>query len=187
MKNNTLDYAAQIEASNAAFKKMSQARKRVQIAKDVIAGLKAKKLKAMRGSYIKVKGDSRYFNYKPFNDGSFKEALKDIPECEVCVKGAIFTCIVARRNQVPSNAEQLRHPYPENWTGEKLAPLLGDIFSADQLRLIEAHFEEEDIESTFGDSKLTKIQVPLSDYLYPEDRMIGIMENIIANKGTFIP
>jgi hypothetical protein len=176
-----------IERKNEAFDRLPKAKQRVMIAKDVIKQLKAKKLIATQGTYIRVKDDIddlfRDFHGKQnYNDNSFQETLKSIPQCKVCAKGAIFACTVMRRNQVKNNQVP---GGTDDWGGGNIAPLLGNIFSPMQLRLIETEFEGHDIEATTFEGEIKPIMnLRLNSN---EDTMIIIMKNIIRNNGRFRP
>jgi hypothetical protein len=186
MENSIAKWTRKIKDSNKAFKKMPKARKRVQIAKDVIEALKAEKLIASAGSYIRAGNVNGLRSITSVEDGSNKESLQEalfeIPQCSVCAKGAILACVIMRRNQM--KVDDLPNSN-DDWRGFLLEPLLGGIFEADQLHLMETEFESADYEHLLGGDWLPSGRFSwISD---PKNRMIAMMENIIANKGTFIP
>ena len=191
-KKNIESLTKSINRANAAFAKMTKAQQRVTIAKDVIAGIKAKRLVANHDVYLGL-GHKEENAIDDNPEGSLQEQLKSIPECTVCAKGALFVCTVARRNQVKN--EELPGYYHENWNGDALSGLLGGVFSPYQLRLIETEFEGEDIEYD-GDGREinAKMFSPKynnngfinKDYM-ADTRLIAIMRNIIKNNGTFKP
>jgi hypothetical protein len=177
-----------IERKNEAFDRLPKAKQRVMIAKDVIKQLKAKKLIATRGIYIEVKDevDNLFYSLHDLvmdHDASLQETLNSIPQCQVCAKGAIFACTVMRRNQVKNN--QVPDGRRDHWKGSNIAPLLGNIFSPMQLRLIETEFEGADIEPHMLKDEMSP-NMQLDNYS-AEDRLIVIMKNIIRNNGRFRP
>ena len=182
-------YIKSIERSNSKFLKMTPAKQRVQIAKDVIAALKAKRLEAEHQTYLQVGGYITENRILENESDSFKDTLKTIPTCTVCAKGAIFTCTVARKNKV-TNEQAMS----QNWDCDSLSKSLKGTFSAHQLRLIETEFEDDDIDG-FGDAiariagarEIRPVMELHELFNNAEDRMIAIMKNIIANKGTFKP
>lgn len=127
-KNHLHQLARQTERSNRAFERMSPAQKRVTIAEDVIKSLNTGGLKAGHMMYFHVAGVDRFIQDDP-NVG-LKELLPVLPPCEVCAKGGIFTCVVARRNQV--TARQAAHG--DMWDGEYLSEDLGPRGSRGQSR-----------------------------------------------------
>src|ERR1700690_520275 len=134
-----------VERTNKAFAKMNRAEQRVQIAKDVIAALKVKRLTAKHQSYFDV-SENTFLRMEDNGSDSLKDTLKTIPTCHVCAKGAIFTCTVARKNKVTN-----RQAMSQNWDCDSLSKSLKGTFSAHQLRLIETEFEDDDIDG-FGDA-----------------------------------
>lgn len=169
--NHLHQLARQTERSNRAFERMSPAQKRVTIAEDVIKSLNTGGLKATHMMYFHVKGMDGFIqdNF----DVGLKELLPDLPPCQVCAKGGIFTCVVARRNQVTAGHAE----HGDMWNSEDLSEELGGIFTPSQLNLIEVEYESFDINTMDLRNRLSN----------PKDRMIVIMENIIRNGGDFIP
>src|ERR1700690_2285001 len=175
-------YIKSIERSNSKFLKMTPAKQRVQIAKDVIAALKAKRLEAEHQTYLQVGGYITENRILENESDSFKDTLKTIPTCTVCAKGAIFTCTVARKNKV-TNEQAMS----QNWDCDPLSKSLKGTFSAHQLRLIETEFEDDDIDGNNDMRHIPPVMELHELFDNAEDRMIAIMKNIIANKGTFKP
>ncbi len=163
-------FFASIKRGNAAFAKMTKARKRVAIARDVIKALDAKAIVGEHGTYLasyRKTGEHAWYDQISLKaednpSASTQDLLPVIPACHVCAKGALFVCTVGRRNQV--TAKQARE---QNWYGDSLSKSLGGIFSGSQLDLIESYFENG-MRSGRTDMK-------------------AVMENIIKNKGTFKP
>lgn len=185
---------ARVKRTNAEYKTLTRAEKRVMIARDVIAALRAKALDAKEGSYVYIdttRTTERYWGgtyetnvYNKFlkdsdQSESFQKLLPSLPDCKVCAKGAIFVCAVARQNKVETaKADDVRE-----FEGEALSENLRGIFSARQLDLIEAEFEREDMQFTLGPGW----EPVMKEREDPTERMIAIMKNIIRNKGTFAP
>src|ERR1700690_4678015 len=170
-----------VERTNKAFAKMNRAEQRVQIAKDVIAALKVKLLTAKHQSYFDV-SENTFLRMEDNGSDSLKDTLKTIPTCTVCAKGAIFTCTVARKNKV-TNEQAMS----QNWDCDPLSKSLKGTFSAHQLRLIETEFEDDDIDGNNDMRHIPPVMELHELFDNAEDRMIAIMKNIIANKGTFKP
>lgn len=146
----------------------------VEIARDVIRLMKAKKLVARTMTYLTL--DS------PIPTGT-KELQtlieQDDFKCYVCAIGGLFVSLVAKENACPIRwgpelGRQFgRVPTIPQFRQDGMRRRLRKYFSREQLGLIEAAFERS---IRFG-------------YKYddPSDRMIAIMRNIIRNQGEFKP
>jgi hypothetical protein len=172
-----------VQERNEWFEKLSPARKRVQIAKDVIAQIQANKIVPTNSIYFDLN-----FRLKDL-DGqklSLQNILIEKPDyaCRCCAKGAMFVAKAEKYNQcdVLIHEDGDCHVY-----NEEISENLSDIFSLEQLGLIESAFEAT-IYYYDGDYDKHRIASrmfqPTDD---SKDRMIMIMENIIFNKGTFVP
>jgi len=171
------------------LRKLPVAQARVEIARDVIAALKVRVLEASRGDYF-----SAYTKEEAGDEGdeiSIRDlfANKALDSCKVCALGALFSAKVGRLNEV---SEVLYGNFLDLDRPDVADPLL-EFFSGRQLLLIECAFEMSDMRSNAPLS--TRIEVSQLEALDAMDfgagfatdqtRMIGIMENIIKNKGTF--
>jgi hypothetical protein len=179
--------------TNAQYEAATPAERRVMVAQDVIAALTAKQIVAESGVYLTVQDEYASDVIDSFGlqeAASFQNTIADLPPCNVCAKGAIFVCAVARQNRVTN--EQAFRPFSK-WTGTDMEPLLAGLFSAEQLALIEREFEGRAQDEELVDDELAMGLFSLDDNDDPEPlysdeaRMIKIMENIIANGGTFCP
>lgn len=176
------------EQENAAFEAMTAAEKRVAIAKDAIEQI-GERYVVGRGVYMAALT-------KRHLDGSAVDFARD-PEtrCRVCARGALFLSGLRLFN---SYDEPLR-TYVDTDQEERF-------FGAGQVRLIECAFEGWDRERA-GDEYAYSIRMenaPPIEEFYPTeledailhyreafprdtDRLLAILENIIANNGTFVP
>lgn len=142
----------------------------VEIAKDVIALLNAKKLVATKGTY----GD---FNYRTrleltsSYDGSFQPIIQSPNfQCEACALGGLFIAYVDKFNSV--NLDNGNRPGSERMV-EILAPFFGN--DEHVLYQIESYFEGWGTRGT--------------NFYYKnpdaDTRLRKICQNIIDNNGTF--
>jgi hypothetical protein len=177
MKDVFKNWMKVIEKDNNAFNKANKARKRVMIAKDVIKALDAKLFTAGQvGGYFRADNHSGYQQaHSAYQKAKIDSDLRDLlietnPSCDVCAKGAIFTCMVMRRDKVTKGDGEF------GFNGYELSNKMDGIFSGDQLDLIECYYEGHrvDNEEIFG-------------AVYGGPRLKVVMENIIKNNGTFIP
>jgi hypothetical protein len=183
----------EIKGFNEYFNSLTPAKKRVAIAKDVIANIESKKYFAKMGNYLYVNSDDN------LESQSLQKVLPQVT-CNVCALGAMFVSDVKFNNNFNVGDDTLK----------KLDNQLSKYFSKGQLALIEAAFEgfgvdyeeyEEDelsIENGFY-LKFTLEQLGIKEqdvinakkfyamFDTSEENLIAIMENIIKNKGKFKP
>jgi hypothetical protein len=127
----SIAYAEHVKAKNAAFKKMSSAEQRIEIASDVIQWLRAGRVIATSGIYL-----------EPLERQEGAAKIDGV-QCYVCALGAVFAVAVERDAVECSNV----FSYREGAMRGALAPY----FDFGQLRMIEAAFEEWSYEKEFGD------------------------------------
>lgn len=138
---------------------------RVEIAKDALAQIRAGKIRPEKGtfgffphSFMEQHGAERIQTAIDLQD--FK--------CEACALGSLMIGFAYRHNDVRvrelQKSAQLRHNGP-----------LGDFFDYAQLALIEEAFEGWDRGGLW-----------YYKYANDEERLIAILENIVANNGTFV-
>lgn len=175
---------------NAEFKKATKAQKRVMIAQDVLAQLKAKRYVAESGCWVQA-------NYNPtvtlaeikYHD-SVQElfAEKTIESCNVCALGGLFmSCTNLNNNtlleELDDVSEDLGNLIDEE---EKLSNKLNKIFTTSQLKLIETYFEANG--GYFRDyDEDNRIEAFYNKHPSDKKRLQLIMENIVENEGTFVP
>ena len=174
--------------------------KRVRIAKDALLQLKLKQLVATPGTYLQLDmGDSDYTVRKPLTLHKFFKAVPTNKElkCEACAMGSLL-CGLSKNNGDFKIQDYGIHA--------KLAKYFDKV----QLELIENFFEGYSIsgdthfkvwsESNCGYSVDWRPTItPGWDddfqpyirfhdkYKNPDTRLRKILENIIANHGTFVP
>lgn len=150
-------------------------KRRVKLAKDVLKHLRGI-VTATKGTYFLVNGIS--VNYR----GQADEVVKE-NGCKVCALGALFVAdVMIRDNMTVANAS--------SGGGSIIKNRLKRHFGSEQLTLIESAFEVMKMESEGRAGKLLKINNAIKfgfRYKSPKGRMTAIMNNIIENKGEFIP
>jgi len=179
-----------IKKLNDKFKSLSKTEKRVLIARDVIAQVKAEKYFPRRGSYIKyltLGGDE--YDVTTNSMASLQKHFDEIT-CNCCALGACLLSATKYKNRLEFQDVYNLASSQSPWD------LLKGIFSSKQLNMIEYAFEAERSGTRVGENRFKnyleeEIQVACIDfgrsYDDPEDRMIAIMKNIIKNKGEFKP
>jgi hypothetical protein len=175
------------------FNSLSKAEKRVAVAKDVLAQIKAGKYIPNIGSYIK----GLHPEVLPKNLRSLDDVQKNfskLPQCNVCVLGACILSIAHLGDELKiyelSRVGNYGNVYGKNTNAKILS-----VFSPHQLAMIEAAFETwihpmgwsgHTLKGNFTSEIGDKLQ-----YLYKNTsyawRLEDIMNNIIKNKGTFKP
>lgn len=164
------------------FSRMSAAAKRVAIAEDVIAQIKAKQYLVERGTWCEIQevlmGDIVY-DQTMLTQG----VVIPPPKCTVCAIGAAFASSIRIFNDCEASLENDKND---------AQPQLEKFFTTKQLALIENAFEN-------GDGGFRTEQQLLSDeelddaiafgrrYLAYDKRALAIFGNIVDNKGVFKP
>ena len=199
MKTKKTNATREIARRNRKFKAAVVAEKRVLIAKDVIAQVKAGRFKVASGHWVasltrsgsdlsvdRFEGDESV--QKLFLEG-------DIPKCECCALGAMFmSCTLYNNKTTAIELEDVRFSFSDYVEEGSFTNGLSTFFSKDQLKLIESAFEgnvghfELDVGILEGveldGDKTSKWMDRLPN---DKKRLVAIMENIIKNKGKFVP
>jgi hypothetical protein len=186
-----------LSARNKAFWAKSKDQQRVAIARDVLSQLKKATIIADKGTYFSVSVNKDIKNTDKLDD-LLKSFKRDNATCEVCGIGACFVGLVNLGNNAKSKSFIPNKIIDDCETVQiddsKMRRLLRKVFPSTQLTLIECAFEKSTV---FLDSNAKKNNVEYEprekassfgeDYDTDEARLIAIMQNIINNKGTFIP
>ncbi len=182
-----INLATYIELTNKAFKKANKARRRVLIVKDALLRFNLNNIKLDPGNYVTVSKSNKYINTED-KEASFKEFInKDDITCDVCAKGALFCTIVGRDNQLSYN-DSFQGAWDNNLNNKPHKVLL-KYFTAEQIDAIEIAFEGSSylFDVTFNKNLHSNSVCFYHKYTNSIDRFLAICENIITNKGTFIP
>lgn len=174
-------------------KKMTKKELRIAVAKDVLSALRTKKIKPAEGEFVRP-------SVCPTDLSASKKVAATIQkDCVVCNLGAMFVSLVKLDNKF--QFEWLEDPCSGNQEVYIRYPLprMRDLFSAQQLILIEHAFEGPDsgyITDHFREYD-PNAEVPqrLQDAAYkfyeshsdPAKRMRAVMQNIVKNEGVFKP
>lgn len=200
-----LAMAMRVLKNNADFEKLSQAEKRVAIAQDVLVQLQMEKIVPTQGLYLEGPDDSEVA-IKPSTPIKNVTAWQE-PGCSVCAKGALFVSAVKMMNGrkvkelkdlnwlTDENGQDINKYDAFSVGNDTIVDYLGDVFLSDQLNMIEAAFEENNIDDYLADELKRKVRKKTghhSIYFRQEEsdeaeRMRLIMENVVKNKGTFKP
>lgn len=184
MKKTTAQRNARIERENALFRKLSAPRKRVALARDGLAQLASGQLIATTGTWVNIDDDAAV----PSGTDSDTDLRDVIGEqtCETCALGGLFVCAVKRVDALKiselENGEYVEYSDVGVETEDVFA-YLRKFFSESQLNAIEAAFEQGNGVAS-GSYAARSFASDIDD---AELRMRLILENIVANKGTFDP
>lgn len=181
--------ANRIKRENAKFKKMTNAEKRVVIAKDCIKRIRFEQIIPDKGVLID-RGTCSL-------EGSISETVNYNEDfyCDGCAKGGLFISYIGRVNDF--NFQEIGN-YGHEHDSNPMQKLL-EIFSEDQLSLIEAAFEDGQVINYYANGNKIDVGIGFDTHTlmmeraedfshgfeYAEYRLIAICENIIENKGTF--
>ena len=162
----------------------------ILVAKDVIKQIEH--YSVCEGSYINVCiPNTTYDKIKPIDLRDLIPTLKKARICKVCALGACLISKAKLFDNVPlegmfkdSNITNSKYLLCNN----KIHSLLQEIFPNQQAELIEAAFERSD---NYGGNNSSENIIKAVDFGnnfdFPKERLIAIMQNIIDNRGFFIP
>ena len=180
-------YKEQLVERNKKFHKLSPAKQRVEIAKDVLLQLKSKKYVATTGRYFDLRRD--YFSKnsnqeeKFFKTKSAQEAIDlDGIKCEVCARGAIF----ASRCRLGNDAINPEYSSATYFSKEE-RKVIDPCFGTELKLMIEYLFElggAGDRQPEYQDVADRWIDLVYAST--PEHRMKLIMKNLIRNNGSLV-
>jgi hypothetical protein len=170
--------------------KIPKAEARVLIAKDVIKQLKAKKLRALSGTYVRVRQNrgGKLFRDQDVEDGlDVRDVLRQrAKQCDVCAKGAILIATIMKFDNMPVMPEFLSSDAFDVLGMVACGNRYDGFFSQGQLDQIERAFENPELDDCVTLNPLM-VKYPRGKRDGDHNRLIAIMENIIDNGGTFKP
>jgi hypothetical protein len=180
-----------LSAKNKAFWAKPKQYQCVSVAKDVLKQLTSRFFKAKKGDYLNIIGLKETIKAPAKMDKAFTSIKLNGGRCEVCGIGACFTSLVNIGDTVNTNPVfgKTISKHSSGMT-DPMRRVLRKVFTSEQLTLIECafevgvsyvdkdyiSFEEREKASDFGEK-----------YRTDAARLKAIMNNIIKNKGTFIP
>lgn len=177
------------------FENMSKRRQRIEIAKDVLAQLLSGFLVPKTGVYLNLD-----FEFPVPNSSQLQAVLENVPSCTVCGIGGVFVCAVRKANDimVSSIRSDWDSSYEIEARGEGIKDYLARFFSPTQVLQIEQAFERWTLSGrdNYRPNEYGVIQHQnrggkaghfAGDIPDAGTRMRLIMENIVANNGTFRP
>lgn len=169
------------------FNRLSKTNQRIALAEDVIKQIKVKKYYASRGTYFQQNAIQKMALY---NGLKLKDELnKILPEleCECCAKGSLFLSHITKTNNC-----SVRNIISNVDFNLRISKRLNNLFTQLQLDLIETAFEMKVIKDYSGklyqNEGLIEKAINFGEkYANSNNRLIGIMKNVIKNKGIFKP
>lgn len=160
--------------ANRRFVKLSRKEQRIALAKDVIAQLDAKRIKA----------DSTYLRMPNLKKAAekgldFGECAAQA-QCTVCGIGSLFISAVMKNDELP--ADKVAEAQEGCWDSPCMrddvqVPYLEKWFDSEQLDLIEDYYERH----------IYDFESPIRQEYNNNKRLRMIMENIVSNGGRFDP
>ena len=180
----------QIADRERRFLKMDKPKKRVAVARDVIAALQAKKIQAKQGNWVNLGVGKKQERLLPGGKQLRDVIIENSPTCTACALGAMFVCAVMRKDAL--TVEECRSYDNLNLDYDNIADYLRAFFAEPQLEMIEVAFEKG-TGAFWGDVAYADVSSKGRAALFgkqhktAEDRMVAIMQNIISNDGTFRP
>lgn len=170
------------EERNIWFKTLEPAQQRVTLAEEVLRYLDAQKIQPMRGAYIHT------LALQDYRGAGLQEILEE-NHCEVCALGALLYARVVSFNQLEIPTDIGLDGIEWNVVQTELH----QYFSYQQITLIETAFEMRTLADPEdpGYSELDRDEECEAASMFQgrgpaSFRLRAIMENIIANGGTFV-
>lgn len=168
---------------------------RLEVARDVVFGLRRKRFSVERGSYVKLIKHPTLEQLQ--RDVELQEVFRQKgQEICACALGALFVCAVSRfeRLKVRKVGYEVIRPYyseGQQISGgieyEMIVKYLRKWFSMEQVELIEYAFEWGTSGHPNSDIKAKRAVAFGKLYPAPSLRLEAIMQNVLDNKGTFKP
>lgn len=158
----------------------SPAAKRVAVARDALAWLRAGALQAETGNYVKP------FQELPIYTLDGHKQLRDVVfgETTVCALGALFIAHVVRFDDCTVAEYAHSRLQQRNLIETKMK----GTFEPKELELIESAFECGDLTYLSWPKKTVDDAIAFGNrYRSARNRLVAILENIIANEGNFRP
>lgn len=157
----------------------------VVVAKDVLAAISAGRFRVEQGAYVDTDVPGTSGDGEPLRENLRRAALRaqdysPKDECRVCALGACFIAMIDRGTIVRD----------DTWFDNRydLYEELQDIFTPEEFDLIEEAFElggvHTDIHDTLPARRTRNFGRRRKD---PVQRLEAIMQNIVDNRGEFIP
>lgn len=172
------------------FDALIQNRKRVAVARDVIAKLDDKKIQAEHDGYVYLSDD---IVCPKFDDVC--RAIKSGRRCHVCVMGAALISaldvqgFLENCDDAPSIVKDEDGDTISLDSFYNIKEVLSDIFDRGTLGLMEAAYEKGALGNHCVDAPNydaeNRAELFGRQYDYPEDRMRAIMQHIIDNDGEW--
>ncbi len=187
-KLTTRQVITEINTRNKAFQNISRAEKRILVAKDVIAQIKAGRFEVATGGFVYMELPDSIKNTDSIQNLFI---TGEIPNCKCCGMGAVMmSCTLFKNKETVKDIEQdfedLGISVFDTDNHRFKNGLLG-IFSRPQLRAIELAFELGYGYCGENNNFDTKCIEFGDKYENEKTRLIAIMENIIMNGGYFKP
>ena len=184
--------------ANQKFQKLSKAEQRVFIARDVLNQLADNKLVAEAGVWMD--DDDLITPELVKRDPELQDVFQQRERCNVCALGALFVSAVGIADKLKlSELEDIKEYRKGKKDLSDVGLSFGDIkkylkqfFSVQQLEWMETAFEQLDSLQTYRKYPYSKeaenfARMTSDHYTESTDRMKMIMQNVIANDGTFNP
>lgn len=160
--------------------------KGIELARDIIAQIRAKKLNVVTHTYMT--GLEDVLHHEQLWDAEVKPKVDKVQaQCKVCALGSLILAKVRAYNHMTGRQlNNLKDGNPRN-----VYHYLSDIFDQKTLGLIEYTFEGADY-GWMGIEDLPSAVIQACynfhcQYEDPEDRLLAIMSNVVANNGVFDP
>lgn len=168
------------------FLSLPKADRRVAIAKDVIAQIRAQKYVGLQGTYVNSTKLEEILESEEVSMTESDKIIQKLGKCQVCARGAMF---LSRMKKRPENVEQSSFVMKLDSFAEPEKEYDYE-FSGPQLDAIESAFEGIEMGELYTNEDAEYIEDCISfceGVKDDNDRLLMIMQNIIDHNGTFVP
>lgn len=172
-----------IKKRNDAFNALSKWEQRITVARDVLAQLASGLLTVAKGHYVKAEA----LNAVTYEGAEASDVLAN-QSCTVCGLDSLFVCGVLRGDNFQIDSHDTQNS--ESLTRRATYRYLQKFFDVEQLYKIEAAFELKDYSERDGADFDATPSIMFGRVASPhsaKERLRLIMENIVANEGSFDP
>lgn len=170
------------EKLRKTWSSLTKGEKRIVLVKDAINQILNKRVTIVKGEYCLIEDENLI---KGIQLNKVLSLVKK-ENCKVCAKGALFLAHVDKFNRIKLSSNNIFMA-----SNKEIKNRLKNIFSSIQLSMIEAAFELQVIDDILSLENLSNLGNRCIDfgnnYRNCESRILAIFDNIIKNKGEFIP
>jgi hypothetical protein len=181
------------ELTPVEFRKLTKPQKKVAVALDVIAQIKAQRYKANSGQYIGASRtqEEEWCKLAESREGDIQSTLSEIKYCEVCAVGSCILSVTKYENKLKWH--DIGRVSSD--CSSKVTDVLKKVFTGKELTILEVMFEgyyndggdnygKNQMGATLADDEAKRAKLWYSKYDDEDKRLLAIMRRIVKNEGV---